>query len=154
MATELSDFFQAAGIHPPYVVVAHSYGIIARGFLAPRPSDVCGMVLIDTNSERSPQIPHDEFVAMMNGLEYFAVAVYEASHKFTAEEWESIKNPASDGAATADAETQLAENSYVNLGEKLQYDSQALRSKPLSLIKGQTDAIFASSMMLELQKGT
>ncbi|KZP07921.1 alpha/beta-hydrolase [Athelia psychrophila] len=140
MATELSDLLQAAGIEPPYVVVAHSYGgIIAREFLALRPNDVWGMVLVDTNTENSPQALYTELLnTMMDGVDYYAVAGYEANHRFTAEEWAEIKNPVSEDAATAGAEAKLAESGYAKLGEKRQYDTQALGDKPLSVIKGQT----------------
>lgn len=140
MAAELSDLLQAANVKPPFVVVGHSYGgIIAREFLDLRPNDVCGMVLVDTNTEHSGQIPYDEMDIMMNGVSYYAVCGYEANHKLTEEEWQEMKDEAVRDGDTAGAEGTLADSGYAKLGEKKQYDAQALGSKPLSVIKGQTE---------------
>jgi pimeloyl-ACP methyl ester carboxylesterase len=65
MAAELLDVLSAAGVQPPYILVAHSYGgIVSREILAAaRPDDVVGMVLVDANQEnthktlREPLLP-------------------------------------------------------------------------------------------------
>jgi pimeloyl-ACP methyl ester carboxylesterase len=52
MAEELHDTLVAAGIAPPYLVVAHSMGgIIARRFAARYPREMAGMVLVDSSHE-------------------------------------------------------------------------------------------------------
>lgn len=55
LAAELLDVLAAAGVRPPYLLVAHSYGgIIAREVLAQvgsGTSAVAGLVLVDANSE-------------------------------------------------------------------------------------------------------
>jgi pimeloyl-ACP methyl ester carboxylesterase len=51
-ARELHDLLGAAGILPPYVLVAHSYGgIIARLFAGDFPAEVQGMVLVESSHE-------------------------------------------------------------------------------------------------------
>lgn len=51
-ARELHDLLGTAGIAPPYVVIAHSYGgIVARLFAADFRSDVQGLVLIESSHE-------------------------------------------------------------------------------------------------------
>jgi len=52
MADELHDTLVAAGIVPPYLVVAHSMGgIIARRFAVRYPREMAGMVLVDSSHE-------------------------------------------------------------------------------------------------------
>src|ERR1700761_675590 len=53
-AAELRGALDAAGLAPPYVLCAHSYGaIVAREFLhAAQPADVAGMVLAEASTER------------------------------------------------------------------------------------------------------
>lgn len=52
MAEELHRTLVAAGVAPPYLVVAHSMGgIIARRFAARYPGDMAGMVLVDSSHE-------------------------------------------------------------------------------------------------------
>ncbi len=51
-ADDLRQGLRAAGIFPPYVLVGHSVsGIIARRFAVRYPSDVAGMVLVDSSHE-------------------------------------------------------------------------------------------------------
>jgi alpha/beta hydrolase fold len=51
-ANELHTLLGAIGVGPPYVLVGHSYGgMVVRGFAAEHPSEVDGMVLIDSSSE-------------------------------------------------------------------------------------------------------
>jgi alpha/beta hydrolase fold len=55
-ANELHALLGAIGVGPPYVLVGHSYGgMVVRAFAAAHPSDVDGMVLIDSSSE--PEVP-------------------------------------------------------------------------------------------------
>jgi pimeloyl-ACP methyl ester carboxylesterase len=47
-AADLERLLQAAGVPPPYVLVAHSFGsYIAQVFAADRPAEVAGLVLVD-----------------------------------------------------------------------------------------------------------
>lgn len=59
LAAELLDVLAAAGVRPPYLLVAHSYGgIIAREVLAQvggGTSAVAGLVLVDANSEATDE---------------------------------------------------------------------------------------------------
>lgn len=51
-AAELHKLLQTAGISGPYIFVAHSYGgLIVRLIARDHPSDVAGMVLVDTPDE-------------------------------------------------------------------------------------------------------
>ncbi len=49
---ELRALLKNAGIPPPYILVAHSYGgLIVRSYAARRPEEAVGLVLIDTAEE-------------------------------------------------------------------------------------------------------
>jgi pimeloyl-ACP methyl ester carboxylesterase len=51
MGRELSALLAVAHVDPPYVVVAHSFGgLIARAFIASRPTDVTGVVMVDAST--------------------------------------------------------------------------------------------------------
>jgi pimeloyl-ACP methyl ester carboxylesterase len=51
-AEELRGLLDAAGIEPPYVLLAHSMGgIFARRFAVRYPDAVAGMVLVDSSHE-------------------------------------------------------------------------------------------------------
>jgi pimeloyl-ACP methyl ester carboxylesterase len=51
-AHELHDLLEGAGISPPYVVVAHSYGgFVGRLFAATYLGETSGLVLIDSSHE-------------------------------------------------------------------------------------------------------
>ena len=51
-AEDLSKLLQAAGEHPPFVLVGHSYGgMIVKLFAFTHPSEVAGVVLVDPSHE-------------------------------------------------------------------------------------------------------
>lgn len=56
MAAELLDVLRAAGVSPPYILVAHSYGaFIPRELLAaPGPDAVSGIVIVKSSQETIP----------------------------------------------------------------------------------------------------
>lgn len=154
MANELAALFETTCIPPPYVVVGHSYGgIIAREFLALQSNNICGMVFIDTNTENSPSLAWDAFNAMTEGVDYYGVCGYETQHKFTAEEWQRIKESAEEDGRTAQTESQLTTAGYAKLGEKQQYAAQVLKEKPVAVIKGQTERDLRKLYAAGLEKG-
>ena len=62
MAEELRRLLDVLEIHPPVVLVGHSYGgMPVRAFEGASPNDVAGMVLIDVSSE--PEVPVYERLA-------------------------------------------------------------------------------------------
>jgi pimeloyl-ACP methyl ester carboxylesterase len=61
MATELRQGLTGAGIDPPYLLVGHSIGgIIARRFASRYPTEVAGLVLIDSSHEDQARHPMPE----------------------------------------------------------------------------------------------
>ncbi len=52
MVTDLRKLLSASNLHPPYILVAHSWsGINARWYASQYPDEIAGMVLIDTVHE-------------------------------------------------------------------------------------------------------
>ncbi len=52
MVTDLRKLLSASNLHPPYILVAHSWsGINARWYASQYPNEIAGMVLIDTVHE-------------------------------------------------------------------------------------------------------
>jgi pimeloyl-ACP methyl ester carboxylesterase len=50
---ELDQLIASANLHPPFILVGHSYGgLLARAFAVRHPEQVAGMVLVDPSDER------------------------------------------------------------------------------------------------------
>lgn len=160
MAGELSLLLKAAGVEPPYVLVAHSYGgIIAREFLALRGNDIVGMVLVDTSHEEtsvggySIRIPKEAKKAVMDGLDYVAVTGLGLTHKYNPEEWEAFLN-AEDGSKQGLARELAAnESSHLMLKGKRQLDLHILGDRPLSVIQGHRERDFRKLYEAGVAKG-
>ncbi|MEC1355567.1 alpha/beta hydrolase [Bacillus sonorensis] len=81
MAKELKALLQAAGVKPPYLFVAHSFGaVIARLFASRYSGDIIGLVLLDPACEHQeqtvlPLLPKEA------QAEYFKQFSTEASHE-------------------------------------------------------------------------
>ncbi len=144
IAKELNALLQAANVDPPYVLVGHAFaGIAMREFLALRPKDVVGMVLVDTLQEKSYKEndwPMDAVIAVLGKLNRMEVMGWTSEHKLTAEEWKQARDLASrEGISdTRDREVEEEASSSETLAEKKQFELQALGSYPLSVIKGST----------------
>ena len=61
LVSELDALLAAEGIHPPYILVAHSFGgVVARAFTIAHPSEVTGMVLVDALWEGPSRSGNDD----------------------------------------------------------------------------------------------
>jgi pimeloyl-ACP methyl ester carboxylesterase len=85
IAAELYLLLKSANITPPYILVAHSWGgMLAREFIALRPDDVAGLVLVDTNQEHMLEVidwRHPSIRAVIGKLDYFEVTGVQQNHK-------------------------------------------------------------------------
>jgi pimeloyl-ACP methyl ester carboxylesterase len=74
MVTDLRNLLSAPNLHPPYVLVTHSWsGINARWYASQYPNEIAGMVLIDTVHEDKfwhfeKFLPEDRIVRMWNAV--------------------------------------------------------------------------------------
>ena len=158
MARELRDVLDAAGIAPPYILVAHSYGaIIARELLALAGAEaVAGMVLIDANQEATHtklQVPFATIESLKAGRDYFDIIGLKANNSYTPEELGRIAIDASVAttATTAGQEHTLLLDSSATLGAKRQLEASPLGTKPVTVIRGDTGRDFR---MLVAASGT
>jgi pimeloyl-ACP methyl ester carboxylesterase len=91
IAAELNLLLQNAEICPPYILVAHSWGgILAREFIALRPNDVAGLVLVDANQEHKLGVLDWRVrpIRVIKGdLDHLEVTGVCKNHKLTIEEW-------------------------------------------------------------------
>lgn len=96
IAAELDLLLKSANIPPPYILVVHSWGgILAREFIALRPDDIAGLVLIDANQEHTLEVLdwRDPSIRAVAGkLDYFEVTGVRRNHKLTETEWREYQD--------------------------------------------------------------
>jgi len=170
MAAELAALLDAAGIVPPYILVAHSYGgIIAREFLDLKDDAVAGMVLVETNHEdRDKELiwPFAEFDVMEEGVDALTTCGYDKNHKLTDAEWAAyLADQNSDKASVLQdlhldvPDTPLGKElkqnppSHLELGEKRQLERQAMGDRPVSVIKGDKEKEFRAIFEEGMRRG-
>lgn len=157
LAAELSSLLKMAGISGPYVMVAHSYGgIIAREFLELKKEEVVGMVLVDTNHERSWELklcPFEELGIMFKGLDEIEVLGLKETNRLTAEEWDAFVTDESGDSKARMKEINAVHQSHTNLLAKMQLDRQVLGKRPLSVIKGSKQKEFMKLYEAGVKRG-
>lgn len=140
---ELCRLLDAAALAPPYLVIGHSWGgILAREFLAARPDDICGMVLVDPVQERMMMEtwPDPSIAAVTNGLDYMDVVGLVRDRVLTDEEWDDLmaEENSEKHAKQAALEMPFLQVSRGVLAEKEQLvpGKDVMRGKPLSVLGG------------------
>lgn len=148
MAAELLDVLASAGVDPPYILVAHSYGgIVAREILAAAgPDAIVGMVLVDANQEnthktlREPLLP----LATLAGPERLALldmtGLLAGHDHYTPEELRLLTMDAEKESEVkiGAKEMELVPDSSEELAEKKQFETMALMMRPITIIRGDT----------------
>ncbi|DAA75006.1 TPA_exp: Uncharacterized protein A8136_2104 [Trichophyton benhamiae CBS 112371] len=138
-ATELHTLLDRAGVHPPLILVGHSYGgIVAREYLHLYPNDVAGMVLSDAATERATQyftIPDPNIAAVLGSLKYSQVTGLRDDSVLTRDEWRTRAADIARGGVAAQAEAEASIEICETLGQKEQYRRCAMGAKPLSVIR-------------------
>lgn len=140
---ELCHLLDAADLAPPYLVIGHSWGgILAREFLAARPDDICGMVLVDPVQERMMMEtwPDLSIAAVTDGLDYMDVVRLVRDRVLTDEEWDDLmaEENSETHAKQAALEMPFLQVSRGVLSEKEQLvpGKDVMRGKPLSVLGG------------------
>jgi pimeloyl-ACP methyl ester carboxylesterase len=146
----LKATLSAAGLAPPYLLVASSYaGIICREYLEKYDSDVAGLIYVDANQENSHverEWPMEATARMDAGGGFTeGSSGLKEGHGCSELDWEEIVKV----EATAKAERERLKEegcpqgpgesaSYISslaaLGEHRQLDRRALGDRPLSVI--------------------
>ncbi|TVY57345.1 Uncharacterized protein LSUE1_G009505, partial [Lachnellula suecica] len=148
VATELDALLKSAGIGPPYIIVCHSWGgITAREFLHLRRDDVVGMVFVDANTERTfedTNWPPPWLGAVTGDVDWNERTGLSASHKLSEEEWAAVINSQQDprNQRTVAAESRGYQGDRAILAAKQQFETQPLRDRPVSVIRGNTPRDF------------
>lgn len=147
-AAELLDVLASAGVEPPYILAAHSYGgIVAREVLAAAgPDDVVGMVLVDANQERThttlrePLLP----LAVLAGPERLALldmtGLLTGRDHYAPEELHLLTVDAEreSEVGTGAREMELVPRSSEELAKRQQFQTMALMMRPITIIRGDT----------------
>lgn len=143
-AEELHSLLETMQLKPPLVLVAHSYGaIIAREYLHLHGDDVAGMVLADGSTERQCdyfRIPDPNINAVLGDLRVAQVTGLREDARLSRDEWRARAIDISRGTIAAQAEANNDTLRLVcrTLGEKLQFQNQVMRDRPLSVIRCST----------------
>jgi pimeloyl-ACP methyl ester carboxylesterase len=143
ISAELLDVLHTAEIHPPYIVVGHSYGgILAREFMAAAGYDaIHGAVLVDANQEDNYaklRHPLAALKALTGGIDYTEAIGVARCDAFSVSEQADIALDESVVSAktTLKREAECILQSAGVLGAKKQLDTQPLSMSPLTVIRG------------------
>ncbi|KAJ5987312.1 alpha/beta hydrolase fold protein [Penicillium sp. IBT 35674x] len=138
-AEELHRLLHKMQLSPPFILVAHSYGgIVAREYLHLYPSDVAGLVLADSSTERQGdyfRIPDPSISAVQGDLKFAQVTGLRADSVLSRDEWRTRAIDIARGAEAAQAEANSLVAVCHTLAEKKQLDNQAMGSRPVSVIR-------------------
>jgi len=145
LAAELKDTLTAAGLEPPYLLVASSYaGIICREYLEKYDGDVAGLIYVDANQEMSHverEWPMEATAAMDTGGGLEGASGLSKGYGCSETDWEEIKVSEAEGKERMKTRPEGIPGeaaSYITsltaLGEHNQLNRQALGPRPLSVI--------------------
>lgn len=143
-AAELDILLRNAGVVPPFIIVAHSWGgYTSREFLELRSNDIVGMVFIDCNTERffdDGAWGQDVFSPVLGGQDFVETTGLATSHVLSAEEWKAVIDEQADPRhqATEAAEVRSVSNDQAALASKKQLEKLPLKNYPVSIIIADT----------------
>lgn len=149
MAAELLDVLASAGVEPPYILVAHSYGgVVAREVLAAAagPDAIVGMVLVDANQEnthktlRKPLLPLAELAGPDRLALLDMTGLLAGRDQYTPEELQLLTLYAERESKVRimAREMESVPRSSEELAEKKQFETMALMMRPITVIRGDT----------------
>jgi pimeloyl-ACP methyl ester carboxylesterase len=134
-AIELHNLLQATQQQGPIILAAHSYGgLVAREYLHLHPERVCGMVLFETATENNLdffQVPDPNIAAVLGDLKLSQITGLRADSVLTRDQWRQRAMDMARGAVAGEAEANSAVEVCQTLGEKKQFERQALGDKPV-----------------------
>jgi pimeloyl-ACP methyl ester carboxylesterase len=138
IARDLDDLLSITELKPPYIPMGHSYGgIPARCFFSLNPSAMAGMMLLDCATEMMlalhPRVPPVEFNIIAEDVDYEKATHFIEESGMTEEEWKyalGAVERCAEGVKRQDTHT-----SATRLANEFQIDNQAMRSKPLTVLR-------------------
>jgi pimeloyl-ACP methyl ester carboxylesterase len=142
VAADLDALLKVAGVAPPYVIVAHSWGgFTSREFIHLQEKNVAGIVLVDTVTEfsnvRKTIISRPTYVqAMDKGIDLMAISSLGRDRKLSTEEWEALEkeNESPKTTAISAAELKGFFKDAPVLAAKKQLENQILGNRPVSVL--------------------
>lgn len=148
IAHELNLLLTLTNTHPPYVLVAHSWGgILSREFISLRQKDVVGVVFVEANQEHTLQIldwRQADLATIQIGVDGINATGLLYTHRLMAEEWQLYRATESAPKFQKQASLEFIEyaNSFPLLESKhqLQRHPPLLGERPVCVIKGDNEA--------------
>jgi pimeloyl-ACP methyl ester carboxylesterase len=146
VAAELDILLKTAGVAPPYVIVAHSWGgFTSREFIHLQEKNVAGVVFVDTVTEfsqvREEIMSRPAYVqAMDKDVDFMAISSLGRDKKLSPEEWAVVErehnSPRTNVTDTAELKGYLKDAPV--LAAKKQLDNQILGNRPVSALAANT----------------
>ena len=149
VASDLDTLLRNAGIEPPFVIVAHSWGgLTSREFLHRRPNDIVGMIFVDANQEnhfywrKQPRADSGVYqapwhLAMEKDVDSLDAIGLSREQKLGDEGWAAVLKDRSlpSHEAASKAEFRGWQTDDVVLAAKKQFETRPLGNHPVSVLR-------------------
>ncbi|KAN0114564.1 alpha/beta-hydrolase [Hyaloscypha variabilis] len=149
VASDLDTLLRNAGIEPPFVIVAHSWGgLTSREFLHLRPKDIVGIVFVDANQENhfyyrlQPRSEDGVYwapwhLAIDKDVDFLEEVGLAREQKLGDELWAGVLSdramPAHEAASKAEFRGWQTDDA--TLAAKKQFKTQPLGNHPVSVLR-------------------
>jgi pimeloyl-ACP methyl ester carboxylesterase len=142
VAADLDALLKTAGVAPPYVIVAHSWGgLTSREFIHLQETNVAGIVFVDTVTEfskvREELVSTEPYLeALHKDVDLHSISLLVRDLKLSSEEWAAVREQ-DDSARTSVVGAAELKASYEDkpvLMAKKQCENKVLGNKPVSVI--------------------
>jgi pimeloyl-ACP methyl ester carboxylesterase len=142
VAADLDILLKTAGVVPPYVIVAHSWGgFTSREFIQLQEKNIAGIVLVDTVTEfsdaREAIFATSPWTRVMGkGVDDLAVSSLNRDRKLSPDEWDIVMNEQNNPRRIAIEAAELKGyfKDRPELVAKKQLENQILGSRPVSVL--------------------
>lgn len=142
VAADLDVLLKTAGVAPPYVIVAHSWGgLTSREFIHLQERNVAGIVFVDTVTEfstvREELVSTEPYLqALHKDVDFLPISSLIRDMKLSSEEWAAVREQ-DDSARTSvvgAAELKASFEDKPVLMAKKQCENRVLGDKPVSVL--------------------
>ncbi|KAL7927021.1 Alpha/Beta hydrolase protein [Trichoderma austrokoningii] len=142
VAADLALLLETAGVAPPYVIVAHSWGgLTSREFIHLQGENVAGIVFVDAVTEfstvREELVSAKPYLAALHkDVDFLPISSLTRDLKLSPEEWAAVRKQAdSDRTSLVEAaELKASWGDKPVLMAKKQGENQVLGNRPVSVL--------------------
>ncbi|GFP55878.1 hypothetical protein TASIC1_0006004800 [Trichoderma asperellum] len=142
VAADLDVLLETAGVAPPYVIVAHSWGgLTSREFIHLQEKTVAGIVFVDAVTEfskvREELVSAEPYLsALHKDVEFLPISSLTRDLKLSPEEWAAVRkqDESSRTSVVGAAELKASWGDKPVLMEKKQGENQVLGNRPVSVL--------------------